>query len=143
MCGEDGHSVTVDSWNENNSTGILICPQNGHKIIFHANHILEKLNYIQYSQVKEIYSAAEIKGRFGPGSKLRCFYRSYNCGGCQYQATAVWRDGLAPKGFRTEEYLDDLNKIAKSIREDRPVTSSLFSKVKYLVFSILTLLQYI
>jgi hypothetical protein len=130
VCGEDGHAVVVEAWNDNNS-GVLHCPSNNHRIVFHVNHILEKLPRNQYSPVRESYSALEIKDRFKKGSRLRCFYRNFNCGELKYQATVIWRDGPAPRGFRTQEYFEDLNKIGKSIKDNRPVTSSLFSKVRF------------
>ena len=70
-----------------------------------------------------------FKARFGVGAKLRCFYRKHHVGGGHnYQATVVWRDGPAPRSFRTEAYLADLDKQAVSIKDNRPVAQNLFSK---------------
>ena len=59
--GDDGHGVTVQSWNDNNNSGVLACARNGHTIVFHINHIIERTQRSLICPARELYSVAEIK----------------------------------------------------------------------------------
>lgn len=124
--GEAGHTVTVDSWLDA-ETGVL-CSSAGFLVFFHINQLWELISASSWTQMQEIYSSAEIRAKFPLGTKLRCSYRKKDLTTYSYQATAVWKDGVGPKCYRTREYLEDLTRTANNFRSSNKTTGSLFSR---------------
>ena len=83
-----------------------------------------------WTALQEIYSAAEVRTNFPDGTRLRALYRSKDLGDHSYQATVVWRDGSCPKLYRTQDNLDDLQRIASNVKDNKNSTASLFSKTR-------------
>ena len=122
---DSGIPVTIDSWLDEES-GIL-CSRDGALISFHFNQMWENVSKSSWTQMREIYSSVEVRMKFPIGAKLRCFYSKRDLGSYQNQATMIWKEGPSPKNCRTQEYFEDLQRIAKNMKGNQNVTNSLFS----------------
>ena len=125
---DSGFPATIESWSDEES-GVL-CSRDGALISFHFNQMWENAGKSTWTQMREIYSSAELRMKFPIGSKLRCFYSKRDLGNFQNQATMVWRDGHSPKNCRTQEYFEDLQRIAKNLKGNQNVTNSMFSRCR-------------
>ena len=126
--GMQGHTVTIDKWLDAEK-GVCITRE-GYPLIFHINHMWVKVDSSNWTEMREVYSATDIRTKNDIGKKVRCQYRKIDLGNYSYQVTAMWKDGTGPAHYRTKDYFEDLQRIANNQKNNRNTTSNLFSRCR-------------